>query len=220
MQIVIAILVLAGAYLVGAIPFGLIYVRLKTGQDVRQVESGRTGGTNAMRAAGFWAGFATAISDLLKAAAAAWVARWLLPEAPWLHILAPVAAVIGHNYSIYLAERDEKGRLRLRGGAGGAPAAGGAMGLWAPTLLFILPIGLILLFVVGYASVATMSVGLVSVLIFGYRAWIGASPWEYAFYGVLVEVLLIWALRPNVKRLLAGTERRVGIFAKKQNRPG
>lgn len=220
MHIVIAILVLAGSYLVGAIPFGLIYVHLKTGQDVRQVESGRTGGTNAMRAAGFWTGFATAVSDLLKATGAAWVARWLLPEAPWIHVLAPLAAVIGHNYSIYLAERDERGRLRLRGGAGGAPAAGGAVGLWAPSLLILLPVGLILLFVVGYASVATMSVGLVATLIFAYRAWIGASPWEYAIYGLLVEILLIWALRPNIKRLLAGTERRVGIFAKKQARPG
>jgi glycerol-3-phosphate acyltransferase PlsY len=217
---VLSILILIGSYLVGAIPFGLIYVRLKTGQDVRKVESGRTGGTNVMRAAGFWAGFATAISDLLKATCAAWVARWLLPEMPWIHVLAPIAAVIGHNYSIFLAERDEKGRLRLRGGAGGASAGGGAFGLWAPSMLFILPIGLFLLFVVGYASLATMSVGLVSILVFAYRAWIGASPWEYVMYGVLVEALLIWALRPNIKRLISGTERRVGIFAKKQSRPG
>jgi glycerol-3-phosphate acyltransferase PlsY len=87
-------------------------------------------------------------------------------------------------------------------------------------MLFILPIGLFLLFVVGYASLATMSVGLVSILVFAYRAWIGASPWEYVMYGVLVEALLIWALRPNIKRLISGTERRVGIFAKKQSRPG
>jgi glycerol-3-phosphate acyltransferase PlsY len=220
MQIVIAIVILIGSYLVGAIPFGLIYVRLKTGRDVRQVESGRTGGTNAMRAAGFWIGFATAISDLLKAACAAWSARWLLPEAPWLHVLAPVCAIIGHNYSIFLAERNEKGRLRLRGGAGGAPAAGGALGLWAPSFLFILPVGLILLFVVGYASIATMSVALVTIVVFAYRASIGASPWEYTMYGVLAEAALIWALRPNIKRLFTGTERRVGLFAKKQTRPG
>lgn len=219
MQIVIAILLLVASYLVGSIPFGLIYVHLKTGQDVRQVESGRTGGTNAMRAAGFWAGFATAISDLLKATLAVWAARWLLPEVPWLHVLAPVAAILGHNYSIYLIERDKNGRLRLRGGAGGAPAGGGALGLWAPVFLFILPVGLILLFVVGYASIATLSVGLVSILVFAYRAWIGASPWEYIMYGVLAEVLLVWALRPNIKRLISGTERRVGLFAKKETRP-
>jgi acyl phosphate:glycerol-3-phosphate acyltransferase len=220
MQIVIALLILIGSYLVGAIPFGLIYVHIKTGQDVRQVESGRTGGTNAMRAAGFWAGAATAVSDFLKAALAAWVARWLLPDAYWIHVLAPIAAVIGHNYSIYLAERDENGRLRLHGGAGGAPSGGGAFGLWAPSLLFILPIGLFMLFVVGYASVATMSVGIVTFLTFAYLAKIGVSPWEYVMYGILAEVLLLWALRPNIKRLFSGTERRVGLFAKKQPRPG
>ena len=220
MQIVIAMMILLGSYLVGAIPFGLIYVHIKTGQDVRQVESGRTGGTNAMRAAGFWAGAATAVSDFLKAALAAWVARWLMPDAYWIHVLAPIAAVIGHNYSIYLAKRDDKGHLRFHGGAGGAPSAGGAFGLWAPSLLFILPIAMFILFVVGYASVATISVGLVTLLIFIYRAWIGVSPWEYVLYGVFVEGLLIWALRPNIRRLFSGTERRVGLFAKKQTRPG
>jgi acyl phosphate:glycerol-3-phosphate acyltransferase len=219
MQIVIAILILVGSYLLGSIPFGLIYVHLKTGQDVRQVESGRTGGTNAMRAAGCLAGAATTVSDFLKAAVAVWVARWLLPEATWLQVLAPVVAVLGHNYSIFLAERNEQGRLRLRGGAGGASAAGGAFGLWALSLLFVLPVGLLLFFVLGYASVATMSVGLVSIIIFAYRAWIGAGPWEYVFYGLLVEALLVWALRPNIKRLMAGTERRVGVFAKKSTRP-
>jgi glycerol-3-phosphate acyltransferase PlsY len=218
MQLVIAIVILIGSYFLGAIPFGLIYVHLKTGRDVRQVESGRTGGTNAMRAAGFWAGAATAVSDFLKAACAAWIARWLLPDAYWIHVLAPLAAVIGHNYSIYLAERDEKGHLRLRGGAGGASAAGGALGLWLPTLLIILPIAMFMLFVVGYASLATLSVGIITILIFAYRAWIGASPWEYVMYGVLVEILLIWALRPNIKRLFSGTERKVGFFAK--NKPG
>jgi len=220
MQIVIAIMILVGSYLVGAIPFGLIYVHIKTGQDVRRVESGRTGGTNAMRAAGFWAGAATAVSDFLKAALAAWVARWLMPDAYLIHVLAPIAVVLGHNYSIYLAERDDKGHLRLHGGAGGAPAAGGAFGLWAPSLLIILPIGMFMLFVVGYASIATISVGAVSTLIFAYLAWTGVLPWEYVLYGVLAEVLLMFALRPNIKRLFTGTERRVGLFAKKQTRPG
>lgn len=58
--------VLILAYLIGSIPFGLIIVKLSTGKDIRSVESGRTGGTNAMRAAGVWAGVATAIFDTLK----------------------------------------------------------------------------------------------------------------------------------------------------------
>ncbi len=56
MQILVPMLVLLVSYLSGSIPFGLLIVKLRTGKDIRQVESGRTGGTNAMRAAGVWAG--------------------------------------------------------------------------------------------------------------------------------------------------------------------
>lgn len=213
MQTLIAIGVLAAAYLLGSIPFGLIIVRIKTGKDVRQVESGRTGGTNAMRAAGFWAGLLTAMLDLLKAAAVVWLARLALPAAYWIHVLAPVAAILGHNYSIFLIERGPHGRVRLRGGAGGAPAGGGAFGLWAPSMLIFLPVAALILFVVGYASLATMSIGLISIAIFGVRAWLGLSPWQYIFYGVFAEIVLVWALRPNIRRLIQGSERRVGLFA-------
>lgn len=222
MQIVQAVLALFVSYVIGSIPFGLIIVRLRTGQDIRKVESGRTGGTNAMRAAGFWAGFTTAILDLLKSACTVWLVRWLaglglLPVTPWLEVLAPLMAVLGHNYSMFLPERDEHGRLRLRGGAGGASAAGGAIGLWPPSILFIIPVGALILFGVGYASLATMSAGLTAMVIFAVRAWMGASPWEYIFYGILAEVLLVWALRPNIRRLLNGTERVVGWRARRKN---
>ncbi|MBK8428740.1 MAG: glycerol-3-phosphate acyltransferase [Lewinellaceae bacterium] len=56
MQTVIDLGVIFLAYVFGSIPFGLLIVKLKTGKDIREVESGRTGGTNAMRAAGFWGG--------------------------------------------------------------------------------------------------------------------------------------------------------------------
>ena len=56
MQTLIDIGTLVIGYIIGSIPFGLLIVKLKTGKDIRDVESGRTGGTNAMRAAGFWAG--------------------------------------------------------------------------------------------------------------------------------------------------------------------
>ena len=74
MQIVFDVGIILLAYLLGSVPFGLLIVKLKTGKDVREVESGRTGGTNAMRAAGFWAGFITAMLDILKGAGAVWLA--------------------------------------------------------------------------------------------------------------------------------------------------
>jgi len=216
MDILVPIGALIGSYLIGSIPFGLVIVKLATGKDIRAVESGRTGGTNAARAAGFWAGVGTALLDGLKSASVAWAAQALFPTDYWLHILAPVMAILGHNYSIFIVERNEKGQLRLRGGAGGAPCVGGSVGLWGPSILIILPLGVLTLFGIGYASVATMSVALISTIVFAVRAITIGSPWQYAMYGLLAEILLIWALRPNIKRLIEGKERLIGWRAKKK----
>ena len=203
-------LVLLG-YLLGSIPFGLIIVKLKTGKDIRNVESGRTGGTNALRAAGFWAGLGTAVMDILKGAAAVWIAQ-ALTGSEWVHLLAPVGAILGHNYSAFLPDFDENGKFkRLRGGAGGGPAAGGALGLWPIAGLIVIPVGALVFFGLGYASVTTISVGLTAIVVFAVRAWLGYSPWIYVLYGVLAEILLLWALRPNLKKLISGSERVVGI---------
>lgn len=215
MQIVLGLVVLGLSYLIGSIPFGLLIVRLKTGKDIRTVESGRTGGTNAMRAAGFFAGLLTAILDLLKSAVCVWIARALLPGVIWLEVLAPILAILGHNYSVFLMSRDAKGKFKLRGGAGGAPTVGGAFGLWPPSLFIIVPIAVVMLFGVGYASLATMSVALIAAIIFAIRAAVGSSPWVYVLYGVLAELLLMWALRPNIQRLLKGNERVVGWRARR-----
>ena len=128
-------------YVLGAIPFGLLIVKIKTGKDIRDVESGRTGGTNAVRAAGLGAGLLTAILDVLKGAGAVWIAQALVPGNHLVHILAGITAIVGHNYSIFLIERNEEGSIRLRGGAGGAPAFGGAMGLWLGMFPVVFAVG-------------------------------------------------------------------------------
>ncbi|HAX68253.1 MAG TPA: glycerol-3-phosphate acyltransferase [Anaerolineales bacterium] len=211
MQIVLDLVAVFLAYVIGSIPFGLVIVKLKTGKDIREVESGRTGGTNALRAAGFWAGIGTALLDILKGAVAVWLARWISPEQAWLHVIAPLAAIIGHNYSIFLAERDANGKFRLRGGAGGAPSVGGAWGLFPASILIILPLGVLVFFTIGIASVTTMAVAFFAIIVFAIYAAQDVLPWWYVLYGVGAELLLIWALRPNIKKLFAGQERVVGI---------
>src|SRR5258708_26191325 len=108
MQLLISVLIDTGlallGYLLGSIPFGLIIVKLKTGKDIRAVESGRTGGTNAMRAAGLPAGLLTALLDVLKGAVAVWIAQAVSPTNHWVHILAPIGAILGHHYSLYLPQ--------------------------------------------------------------------------------------------------------------------
>ena len=218
MELLTDIGIFIGAYILGAIPFGLLVVKLMTGKDIRSIESGRTGGTNAMRAAGLGAGLLTAMLDIIKGASGVWLAR-ALGGSVWMEVFAPIAIILGHNYSIFLLERNGDGRWHLRGGAGGAPSAGGAFGLWPGSLLVMLPIGLLIFFGIGYASVTTMSVALMATIIFIVRAALGLSPWHYVLYGVLAEILLVIALRPNIKRLMAGTERRYGWRVKKIEKP-
>jgi glycerol-3-phosphate acyltransferase PlsY len=207
MQILLDIMAVVVGYVLGSIPFGLLIVKIKTGKDIRTVESGRTGGTNAARAAGFGAGLLTAIMDILKGAAAVWVARALDPENHVVHVLAPVFAILGHNYSFFLLERDTQGKLKFRGGAGGAPALGGAMGLWLPMFPIAFGIGALIWFSIGIASLTTMAIGLVVIIIFAVRAVLGLQEPIDITYGIVAEFLLIWALRPNIKKLLAGNER-------------
>jgi len=198
-------------YIIGSIPFGLLIVKIKTGKDIREVESGRTGGTNAVRAAGFGAGLLTAILDILKGAVAVWVAQWISPDNDLLHVLAPVGAILGHNYSIFLLNRDADGKLRFHGGAGGAPALGGAVGLWGWSFPIVFTVGLVVWFTVGIASVATMIIGITVIIIFAIRASLGLQNPLDIWYGVIAELLLLWALRPNIKKLLSGNERVVRI---------
>jgi acyl phosphate:glycerol-3-phosphate acyltransferase len=207
MQTLIGIGVVIIGYLLGSIPFGLIIVKMKTGKDVRTVESGRTGGTNVVRAAGLGAGLLTAFFDVLKGAVSVWVAEAILPEAHLIHILAPLAAILGHNYSLFLIRRDENGKLRFHGGAGGAPALGGAMGLWLPIFPIVLAAGALIWFTVGIASLTTMAIGLVVTLVFAVYSGRGFLEPVNIWYGVIAELFLIWALRPNIKKLLAGNER-------------
>ena len=207
MQTLIAIGVVVIGYLLGSIPFGLLIVKMKTGKDVRTVESGRTGGTNVVRAAGLGAGLLTAFFDILKGAVSVWVAQAILPENPLIHILAPLAAILGHNYSLFLIRRDENGKLRFHGGAGGAPALGGAMGLWLPMFPIVLAAGALIWFTVGIASLTTMAIGLVVTIVFAIYSAQGTLEPVNIWYGVIAELFLIWALRPNIKKLLAGNER-------------
>jgi glycerol-3-phosphate acyltransferase PlsY len=210
MQILIDIGILILGYIIGSIPFGLLIVKLKTGKDIRDVESGRTGGTNAVRAAGFWAGLLTAILDILKGAGAVWVAQ-ALTDNHWVHILAPVGAILGHNYSIFLISRDSKGKLRFFGGAGGAPALGGAVGLWLPMFPIVFGAGLFIWFTVGIASITTMAIGLIITITFAIRAYLGHQPSIDILYGLMALFLLVWSLRPNLKKLMEGDERIVSI---------
>ncbi|RMG97335.1 MAG: glycerol-3-phosphate acyltransferase [Chloroflexi bacterium] len=208
-------LILAGiiGYFAGAIPFGYIYVKMTKGIDLRQYESGRTGGTNSFRAAGLKVGILTGFSDVFKGAAGILLTRYLLGNMldattlPWAEMAAGVLSVVGHNWSIFLG---------WRGGAGTGPNVGWASALWWP----MLPIGIVvmsgMLYFIGMASVASLSMAFIIPLIFGIRFFAGIDPTPAYFVGGILTFLIVaWALRPNIKRIMAGTERVVGPRARR-----
>lgn len=190
-------------YLFGSIPVGFLVVRWLRRADVRQVGSGRTGGTNVLRAAGWLAAVLTGLGDGLKATLAVFLARRL--DAPALLLaLTGVTAVVGHNYPLF---------LRFRGGAGTMATIGGAVGLWPPSGAILLPVLLGVALSTHYASVGSIVVAFLSPLVFAVRAAFGTGPWAYTLHGALTCALTLWALRPNIRRLLRGEERRISLGA-------
>lgn len=207
-------------YLCGAIPFGFLYVKAVKGVDLRHEGSGRTGGTNSMRAAGVWVGILTALSDVFKGYLAIWLSRLLFADAlgdlfPWVVVVIAAMVVIGHNWSVFLG---------WKGGAGTGPNVGWASAIWLP----MLPIGGLvmggMLLVIGMASVASMSMALVIPIAFAILYFAGVGPETaqatpaYIVAGLATSAIVAWALRPNFKRLLAGNERVVGPRAKRLKR--
>jgi glycerol-3-phosphate acyltransferase PlsY len=129
--------------------------------------------------------------------------------------VAPIFAIVGHNYSFFLVEKDTKGKLIFKGGAGGATALGAVLALMPPTFPIISAIALIMFFGVGYASLATLSIGASTLLLSVIQYLLGLSPWQYIVYGVLSTALLVLALLPNITRLKNGTERGVSWRSRK-----
>lgn len=95
-------------YLLGSIPFAYIAGRLKKGVDIRQVGGGNMGALNTMREIGRTIGLAVLIADIAKGLVAVLIARWLGLSMPWIFIVG-FAAVVGHNWPIFLGFKGGKG---------------------------------------------------------------------------------------------------------------
>lgn len=194
----------AVGYLLGSIPFGILIGRL-LGVDPRSVGSGRTGTTNVYRAVGMRGAVGTLLGDVLKAALAVWIAGRIAPQGDgqaWAMSAAAVAAILGHNHSVYIG---------FRGGAGGTPNAGALLAIWPAAFLPGIALAALAWFGIRIASVATLTISLWALGSMAYRVVIvGASP-GYLLYGFGQLALIVWALRPNIARLLRGEERRIEL---------
>ncbi|WP_027876973.1 glycerol-3-phosphate 1-O-acyltransferase PlsY [Meiothermus cerbereus] len=187
--------VLLLAYLFGAIPAGA-WVARYYGVDIQKVGSGNTGATNILRTLGAGPAVVVAVFDVFKGGIAVLLARLFNIEGPLLGGVA-LAAVLGHNYSVF---------LRFTGGKGVATSFGTLLFLDPLVALLAFPVGILTMWLTRFVSAGSMVGGLAAVVI---TIALGRPFWEILTV-LLLAGLIFWTHRENIKRLQAGNERRLG----------
>lgn len=215
----VAVVVLG--YLLGSIPFGLLIGKRIAKVDVRQHGSGKTGATNVIRTVGVKAAALVCSLDLLKGMLAVVFAGLIIDRgylviggfglgALVAQVLAALAAIAGHNWSIFLG---------FRGGRGVATFFGGLIALCPPAAIFggeILIIGAGLTKFVSLGSIAG-AVGTYAILV--PLTIMNGFPIEYLVYTLAGTIIILVMHRGNIARLLSGKERRLGEKAEKEGSP-
>jgi glycerol-3-phosphate acyltransferase PlsY len=190
------------AYLVGSFPAGYLLARL-WGVNVLEKGSGRTGGTNVFRSAGILPALITGALDVGKGALAVWLAGQMVPESHQAvaEVLGGMAAILGHNYSIFLG---------FRGGAGVGTSLGALGAIYWPAAIALLLLLIVVIAATRYASVGSLTVTTLMPIILLALAVTGALSTTYVLYGLLAWIIIVYSHLPNIRRLIEGTERRLG----------
>ncbi|MBS0511024.1 MAG: glycerol-3-phosphate 1-O-acyltransferase PlsY [Proteobacteria bacterium] len=190
------LILLVAAYLLGSIPFAIVSSRLFGLEDPRRYGSGNPGATNVLRSGNKAAAALTLVGDCLKGWLAVWAATRLGFDALGA-ALAGIAAFLGHVFTIF---------LRFNGGKGVATALGVLAGVDWRIALTSLVVWLLVAFGSRYSSAGALAAAIVAPL--AAAVFLGLGP----VVGVLagMSAVLIWRHAANIKRLIAGTEGRIG----------
>jgi len=192
------ILLILFSYLLGAVPFGLIFSRLFSDVDVRSIGSGNIGATNVLRAAGKKAAILTLLADALKGLIPVLIVKALFQD-DTLTALSGAAAILGHNFPVY---------LNFKGGKGVATSFGVVLGISPWIGLICLLIWLLAAYVWRYSSSAALiSFACYPILTFIFYA---TASKPLALLSLCISGMIYYRHRDNLKRLLAGTEQKIG----------
>lgn len=202
-ETVLRVLLVIAAYVVGSIPVGVLVARISGGPDPRSIGSGRTGGTNALRALGRrWAAVVVA-GDLAKGAAPVLLARLLVGDAG-LEVLCAAAAVVGSFRSVFVGF----------GGGRGVGAGVGTMLVIQPLAVIIAaPVFVLAILITRYVSLGSLlgSAAMFPAMLLIWAVASGAVPPAYLVWGAVGPALIWLAHADNIDRLLHGTERKFDL---------
>lgn len=198
-MLIIALAVLCG-YLLGSIPFGLVITRLAGVGDIRQIGSGNIGATNVLRTGRKDLALMTLIFDLGKAALAALIFKWAA-HSELLGLLAGFAAVLGHNYPVW---------LHFRGGKGVAATLGMMLVLTPATGIAACLTWLLMALVFRYSSLSALT----ALCLAPIYAGIWNTSADACCYAALA-LLSLWRHRTNIGRLIHGQESKINLKRKK-----
>jgi glycerol-3-phosphate acyltransferase PlsY len=197
--VAIVIAAIAG-YLLGSIPFGLIFSKRAGKVDLRDYGSGKTGFTNSLRVLGLRRSLPVFTGDLAKGLCATLVPL-LFTDDPWARAAGGMAAIAGHIWPVFAG---------FRGGRGVLTGAGALIGLNPLAALLVAPVVLLVAVTTRYMSAASISGSVVAALAFILFAIFDDRPAAYGVAASIASIVIIVMHRDNIARLLAGTERKIG----------
>ena len=205
------VVVLIG-YLLGSIPFGVLIARRRVKVDVRQYGSGKIGATNVLRMAGRKAAVMVVTLDVLKGVLAVVIAGLIVDRgylvvgnfalgALVAEVMAALAAIAGHNWSVF---------LKFRGGRGVATFFGGLVALCPPAAIFGGEVLIIGAGLTKFASIGSIAGAVGAYAILVPLTIMNGFPIEYLAYALIGTIAIIVMHRDNIARLVSGRERRLG----------
>jgi acyl phosphate:glycerol-3-phosphate acyltransferase len=190
------------AYLLGSIPFGLLIVKARGGDDIRKSGSGNIGAANVARNAGYVAGILTLILDAAKGFAAVWIAMHLTHGNMRWMMAAAVAAVVGHIFPVWLG---------FRGGKGVATGLGVFLLIQWEAVAAAVVLWIIVVAFWRYSSLGSV-IATAALPLFLYVLYApGHAPPDFVeFSALFISLLILVKHRANIERLIAGEESRLG----------
>ena len=189
------VLVILLAYGLGSLSFAYIITKWRTGKDIRTLGSGNAGFSNTLRVLDKqWAALVF-LGDMLKGYFACLLGIWLL--GPWGGILGFIFVIIGHSFPFW---------LNFRGGKGIASGLGALWALMPVVAFIVLAVWLVLVITTRYISLGSVAACVAAPI----SALLLNEPWLYVLFTTLIVTVIIYKHRGNMKRILNGTEAKIG----------